>query len=287
MKVGIVGSSGYIASFLIEQFMEETFIEEIIKIDKKSDADVYLDLENVTDFDVSVFEKMNILIFTAAISGPDQCANNFELCWKINVEGTSYIIEQALAYDCKVLFFSSDAVFGNIHGCIYTENSETCATVPYGRMKKHVEDRFKMQSGFKAIRLSYVVSAKDKFVTYCRHCIQKGEVAEIFHPFYRNCIVVSDVVKVVNWFIKNWNKYDYFVLNVAGNELVSRVRIADELNRLFDNKLQYVVSKPDDSFFENRPQITQMKSLYLQDYHILENSTFTEKLQKELEAIKL
>lgn len=287
MKIGIVGSSGYISGFLTERFTKDNLIDSIVGIDKTPDADVYLDLEKATEFDATVFETINYLIFTAAVSGPDQCAKYFEQCWKINVEGTIHIIEQALKHNCRVLFFSSDAVFGDIPGQIYTEQSQTCADTPYGQMKKYVEDKFKANTGFKAIRLSYVVSAKDRFVSYCKNCIQNGEVADIFHPFYRNCIVVSDVVDVVVWFIRNWDRYEPFVLNVAGNELVSRVRIADELNRIFNNRLKYSVSKPDESFFKNRPQITQMKSLYLQKYQILEERTFTDRIQKELEDIEL
>ena len=75
------------------------------------------------------------------------------------------------------------------------------------------------------------------------------------------------------------------VLNVAGTELVSRLRIVDEINRSNGGKLDYVVLKPKAEFFLNRPQITQMKSLYMKKYKILEEITFTEKIQKELKGI--
>ena len=63
--------------------------------------------------------------------------------------------------------------------------------------------------------------------------------------------------------------------------------MADELNRYFDNKLKYVVSKPDESFFKNRPRITQMKSKYLYTLGIVEEQTFSEKFQNELKEIEL
>ena len=107
--------------------------------------------------------------------------------------------------------------------------------------------------------------------------------ADVFHPFYRNCIVVSDVVKVVEWMVNHWEEYPSFVLNVAGNELVSRVRIADEINRICDGKLKYTISVPNEEFYENRPKITQMESLYLYDMNILERESFTNKIQREME----
>lgn len=285
MKVALVGSSGYIAGFLLERFYREKEIEIVLKIDQNENADVYLDLSEATKFNYSCLEDVDYVVFTAAISGPDKCASDFDFCKNINVTGTSYFIQEAIKRNCRVLFFSSDAVFGDIPGYIYTEKSETKATTPYGRMKKAVEDEFKTDPLFKAIRLSYVASAKDRFVSYCLSCMEKGIIAEVFHPFYRNCIVVSDVVDVVVWFAKHWDEYEDFVLNVAGKELVSRVRIADEINRICDNRLHYTISTPEEAFYNNRPKITQMRSLYLAKHHIIDNNTFTEKIQKEFICI--
>ena len=189
--------------------------------------------------------------------------------------------------NCRILFFSSDAVFGDDSGVIYDEESITVAHTPYGRMKKAVEDEFKTESLFKAIRLSYVASARDRFITYCINCIKNGERADIFHPFYRNVITVSDVVNIVLYLIFYWDEYEPKFLNAAGQELVSRVRIADEINRFFGGKLKYSISMPGEDFFSNRPCITQMKSLYMQKYGIIKDNTFTEKIAKELEDINL
>lgn len=285
MNIAIVGSSGYIAGFLLNKFCNDESINKLIEIDQIPETDFYLDLQKADEFQYDILDDINFIIFTAAISGPDKCASDFDYCWSINVTGTKIFIREALKRHCKVLFFSSDAVFGDISGEIYTEESDTKAVTPYGKMKKEIEDEFKKNSDFKAIRLSYVVSSKDRFVSYCLNCIENGETANVFHPFYRNCIVVSDVVNVVTWLTKHWNEYKPFVLNVAGKELVSRVRIADELNRYLNNKLKYKISTPSDAFYLNRPKITQMQSLYLYKYNILDDDTFTEKIGKELENI--
>lgn len=282
MKVAIVGSSGYIAGYLLQAFSHESKIESVIKIDQKTGANYYLDLLKAEQFDYSSLQGIDFIIFTAAVSGPDQCASEYESCWKINVEGTEYFIKKALQNHCRVLFFSSDAVFGDIPGEIYYEDSQTKANTSYGIMKKHVEDTFKSETNFKAIRLSYVVSSEDRFMNYCKSCIKENVVAEIFHPFYRNCIVVDEVVETVFWFLEHWDSYKPFVFNVAGKELVSRLRIADELNRCFNNQLKYKVIMPSPGFFQNRPAITQMQSKYRSIYHIIDDLSFTERIQREL-----
>ena len=287
MRIAIVGSCGYIASYLIKHFKQDKNISKILTIDQTINADTYLNLSEPDKFDYCLLNSTDFVIFTAAISGPDFCANHFELCWKINVEGTKYFIQKAIDRGCKVLFFSSDAVFGSIPGHIYTEQSETKASTPYGKMKKTIEDEFRKNSYFKAIRLSYVISANDKFISYCLNCVRNNEVAEIFHPFYRNCITISDVAKVITWFLYYFDKYAPFVLNIAGTELISRIRIADELNVILKNRLKYSILHPEDGFFRNRPEITQMNSLYLYKYNILENQSFTKKIQEELEGLEV
>lgn len=287
MKAALVGSSGYIAEFILKRFAEEPEMESILKIDRTDEADAHVDLAEPEKFDYELLNDIDYVVFTAAISGPDQCAKEYDVCWKINVTGTGYFIREAIKRNCKVLFFSSDAAFGDIPGKIYDEESETKAYTPYGKMKKAVEDEFKNDQKFKAIRLSYVASAKDKYYTYLLNCIRANEVADIFHPFYRNTTVVSDVVDIVAYFALHWDEYEPTFLNVAGKELVSRVRMADELNRFMSGKLKYTISMPGEEFFTNRPRITQMKSLYMNKYRIVEDNTFTEKIARELKEIKL
>lgn len=287
MKIAIVGSSGYIAKHMIKAFTTQIPDCEIVKIDITDEADLKLQLTSPEEFDYTQIIGLDYVIFTAAISGPDMCANEYDKCWEINVTGTSYFIREAIKRGVKVLFFSSDAAFGNIPGHIYDEDSETQAYTAYGKMKKAIEDEYKSSPLFKCIRLSYVVSENDKFISYCLSCIRKNETADIFHPFYRNCITVSDVIKAIIWLMKNWKDFPSFVLDVTGTELVSRIRMADEINRYFSNKLKYNVSKPDESFFKNRPQVTQMKSKYLYQLNIIEDKTFTEKFQEELKKIEL
>ena len=92
MKTALVGSSGYIAKFILKRFAEETEIESVLKLDRNEKADAYLDISEAEKFDYTVLEDIDYVVFTAAMSGPDQCAKEYDACWKINVTGTSYFI---------------------------------------------------------------------------------------------------------------------------------------------------------------------------------------------------
>lgn len=287
MRTALVGSSGYIAKYIEKRFSEEKDIDLILKMDKSDSADQYLDLAEAEKFNYGILDDVDFVVFTAAVSGPDQCAIDYDNCWNINVVGTTYFIKEAIKHNCRVLFFSSDAVFGNDSSVIYNEESLTAAHTPYGKMKKAVEDEFANEPLFKAIRLSYVVSAKDRFVTYCINCINNNEIADIYHPFYRNAITVSDVVDVVIYFAFHWKDYSPTFFNVAGKELISRIRIADELNMLLGERLKYSVSTPGGDFFANRPMITRMNSIYNQKYEIIIDNSFAEKFENEMKGIEL
>lgn len=286
MKIAIIGNTGYIAGFLKDSLIKKNGIE-IILIGRNMAADEFLDLNCVENFSFDALEDVDYILFAAAVSSPDICAQEFEKCWKTNVDGTSRFINEAMKRRCRILFFSSDAVYGDSKGMVYDERSKPKAITPYGKMKKEVEDRFTGSSYFKSIRLPYVVSANDKFMKYCLGCMKNHKKAEIFHPFYRNCITAGEITEIICWLLEHWETFSPPVLNAAGRELISRVRIADEINRIYKNQLQYDIIQSNHLFFANRHQITQMESIYLKMYQILEEKSFTERIKKELENVRL
>lgn len=287
MNICLIGGNGYIGEFLKRRLSRIKGINHIYIVDKCENDDIlYLDLEHTDDFDTTLLDGMDYIIFLAAVSSPDLCAQEYDSSWRINVKGTSDIIRIALEKSIRVLFFSSDAVFGKDEG-IFDEISSTECMTAYGRMKKAVEDEFRNNHGFKAVRLSYVVSLTDRFIRYCLSCIAKDEEAQVFHPFYRNCITVTNVVDAIVWLLQHWDEFPDWVLNIAGPELVSRLRLADELNRIMGNKLKYSIVKPEEVFYKNRPAITQMKSRYLYKMGILADKSFTEFFRNEMMEIEL
>ncbi len=286
MNIVIVGSNGYIATF-VKRYMEmsEPSIT-IYTVDCVGKTDYMLALENPTEFNYRILENIDYVIFTAAISSPDQCMVNPKTCWTVNVVGTEYFIRQALNLGCRVIFFSSDAVFGNTPTEIAYEDTPTKGSFPYGAMKRHVEDSFRNHKNFKAVRLSYVVSLKDRFISYCLKCIQEEKTAEIYHPFYRNCVSIHDVAETICWLLYKWNDLGTPFLNITGTELVSRLQIADELNRLMSGQLKYSVVYPGSDFYKGRAEITQMGSLYLYEKGILRRRSFFELLREEMKGVK-
>ncbi len=279
-RVIIVGNSGYIGSSLIRKFKSEHC--DVLTAGRRN-ADLLLSLEDPSTFAYQSLQAGDTILFTAAVSSPDRCAEDFDYCWKTNVEGTAEIISRMLERGARVLFFSSDAVYSSDPSGIYDESTELAPDFPYGKMKAEIEQRFSDNHSFKAVRLSYVFSGDDKYTSYLRKCMTSGNEAEVFHPYYRSCISLSDVSAATYWLFKNWSSFSHKRLNLAGMELVSRVRMADELS-LMDESFSYSILEPDPGFYLTRSKITQMKSLYLYAYDIIEARTFSEAFRAELKG---
>ena len=81
MRVALVGSSGYIAGFIFERLLKEPDINSVITIDMTADANIHLNLSEAWKFEYDILDEIDYIIFTAAISGPDRCAEEFDNCW--------------------------------------------------------------------------------------------------------------------------------------------------------------------------------------------------------------
>lgn len=281
-KVAIIGSNSYIGKSLTP-FLKSMDYETVgISKSEGKYTDILMDLTSYSNFCFDFLDEVDYVIMIAAVSSPDMCEMQQELCYKINVEGTSYCIREALKRNCKVLFFSSDAVYGEDVGAPFTELSPCLPISNYGKMKNSVEMAFIGEENFKALRLSYVFSYYDKFTQYYLSCINKQITAQIFHPLYRNVICLEDLLHTVSVVMDKWYDINYSVLNVCGNELISRINIVDTINRIINKDINYSIIPMNKEFLSIRPKITNMKSLYLPT--LLNNyySSFYEKARKEL-----
>lgn len=261
----IVGRNGFIAKKLLERGQYK-----VTTSNELSSDDVYLDLKNPEIFDYSYINEQTNIIFLAAISSPDICNNNYDEAYKVNVIGTKYFIKKALKRGAKVLFFSSDVVYGNTIDKV-DENSKTNPFGNYARMKDEIEKAFETEKNFKVFRLSYVLSKEDKYLSYLKSCIDKNEVAEVFHPFSRKVVFIEDVLDAIENILAKWDNFENQKFNVCGYADISRKDIADFYNEEVGNKLKYTIIEPDKNFWEARPKDINITSNYFEK--LLERKT--------------
>jgi len=218
-----------------------------------------LRLEAPQDFADLPIADGDVVFLTAAISAPDICAREYERAWSANVTGTSAFVSSAIDRGARVVFFSSDTVYGERED----EFDEKAACNPageYAEMKCEVEQRFSANASFKAIRLSYVFSREDKFSRYLTGCAEQNEEADLFHPFFRAIVHRDDVVEGALALAVRWDDVPEQVINFGGPQVLSRIEFAECLRETHLHDLRFKVTEPGADFFKNRPRVIAMKS---------------------------
>ena len=223
------------------------------------DGLIRLQLDVPDEFDYGIIQPSDLVLLTAAISAPDICARENARAWAVNVAGTSEFITKVMARGARVILFSSDTVYGE-RSDEFDERAVCNPAGEYAAMKHEVEKRFLNNPLFKSIRLSYVFSREDKFTKYLSGCAERGEEAELFHPFYRAIVHRDDVVEGAIALARRWDEFPLQGVNFGGPEVLSRIDFAESLKSAALPGLIYRVTEPGDDFFENRPRVIAMLS---------------------------
>jgi len=254
-RIMVVGASGYIGRPLLER-------AGLLARGTSSTGGgglLRLNLEQPSAFDHAQIDEGEVILFLAAISSPDACARRRYWVHSINVEGTSAFIEGVLARGAKVVFFSTDAVYGE-QTLPFDETLEPSPVGAYAEMKCAVEQRFLGEAGFRTVRLSYVFSRWDSFTRYLFGCAADGLVAEVFPSFARSVVSRDDVISAALFIARNWADVGERVINFGGPDILSRAEFAGVLRAGILPELKIVEKDPDESFFLSRPRKIAMQS---------------------------
>jgi len=255
LRFFIVGASGYIGKHLLAASAGP----KIGTSSSDSPAFVRLRLEEPEEFDYEIVHPGDLVFLTAAISAPDICTREHARAWAVNVTGTSAFIDRVMARGGRVVFFSSDTVYGE-RSDAFDERAVLNPAGDYAEMKQALEGRFRGNSLFKAIRLSYVFSREDKFTRYLVGCAARAEEAEIFRPFDRAVIHRDDVIDGAIALARRWDDLPNSAINFGGPAVVSRVEFAEALREVALPNLRFRVVEPDAKFFQSRPRVIAMQS---------------------------
>lgn len=257
MRLIIVGASGYIGRAIRES--AKTLFELIVTSSGNNNDALHLNLSSPEEFNYDFIRSDDLVCLTAAISAPDICARDHDRAWALNVTGTSKFIQNVIDRGARVVFFSSDTVYGEREE-LFDETAVSNPAGEYAEMKREVEQRFSGNTSFKTIRLSYVFSQEDKFSRYLASCAERNEEADLFHPFFRAIVHLDDVVEGVLVLAKHWDEVPEQVINFGGPQVLSRIDFAECLREAHFHNLRFKVTQPGDNFFRNRPRVIAMTS---------------------------
>lgn len=269
-NVYLTGKSGNIGKRICE------YNKNIIPVDIRLD-------ESSLDFSsLSSMTEGDVLIHCAAISAPTVCASKYSYAYKINVSSTCDLIDKVIDYGSKVIFLSSDAVYGDI-AFDFDETQLPNPLGAYGLMKSTVEKIYHNTPSFKSLRLSYVNFNSDRFTDYILDCASKYIVAEIFDPFARATVCMDDVIELIFSLVNDW--VPERVINCGGPETISRIEFANILKEEIVNNLEFEILTPESEFYMDRPKIVSMKSPIMERILGRKQTTLREGIRKEFGII--
>jgi len=253
----VLGADGFVGSAILAKTRHQADALGLSVVPTPSQLAV--DLRDPDQFDHAVLSADSTIVFTAAISSPDACAAHPEDSALINVVGTGRFIRRALDRGCRVIFFSSDVVFGGSAGAM-DEFSPLCPAGAYGEQKAQIEERFTGEPGFKVVRPSLIVSMRDKFSAYLLDCARAGRCAEVYHPLRRSAIHLDDIVAAVDQLYDNWDDLPHSAVNLCGPRLISRLELAELVQRIGASGLRFTQVPLPEAFLRSRPATIEMQS---------------------------
>ena len=257
MATHLVGATGNIGKRVVEKGGEN--INVISRFELKLDQrPLYYNFDAKTIGGTAIKEG-DVIIFAAAISEPSVVSAQFQKALAVNVESTGEFIETALGKGCKVLFLSSDAVYGDVETG-FDESHPTNPKGAYAEMKAVVEKRFEGNSNFKALRLSYNFHKDDRFTTYLRQCAETGVEAEVFDPLTRSVVHRDDTVDAILSIAANWDNADGQYINCGGPDVLSRQQFTEIVKRVALQTLKFKVTAPPAKFYVDRAAFSEMHS---------------------------
>ena len=257
MATHLVGATGNIGKRVVEKGGDK--INAISRFELKLDQRPLYYNFDAKSIGGTAIKEGDVIIFAAAISEPSVVSAQFEKAFAVNVESTGEFIETALGKGCKVLFLSSDAVYGDVESG-FDESHPVNPKGAYAEMKAVVEKRFEGNSNFKALRLSYNFFKDDRFTTYLRQCAENGVEAEVFDPLTRAMVHRDDTVDAILSIAANWDNAEGQYINCGGPQVLSRQQFTEIVKNIALPNLKFKVTQPPAKFYGDRAAFSEMHS---------------------------
>ncbi len=252
-KVCIIGATGYLGKYIYNKFDSEFSVFGTTSKPALGSELLLLDLEKPQDFNYNQVGSKDYIVFCSAISSPDICKKNFKYAHSVNVAGTEHAIRNFLLNGARVVFCSSDTVYGSRKYPVL-ESAFLKPVGEYGKMKSEIENKFIGHKNFKTIRLSYIFSAEDKFSRFVIDSIALKKTIDLFDPLNRNIVWRGDVIRGIKNLILEWDKYSFKAVNFGGPDLLSREQFVQAIFEGYKENTQIKLSDPPEAFFESRPR---------------------------------
>ena len=235
----VTGSNGFIGSNLVEYLLRKTdyrvigFSKGECRLRSQSNY-TYFDIDLTNEIAITeLFTQLKpeIIVHCAAISQVDVCEKDPELCKKVNVDATQFLVTESNKVTAQFIFLSSDFVFDG------KDKWVTDKTVPdpiseYGKSKLLAEEVVKSNIEKWAIIRPVLVygfsksASRGNILTWVIDSLNNKKDINVVEDQIRTPTFVMDVVELISEIIDN-SAQGYF--NIGGSEAISVLDFAKQI----------------------------------------------------------
>ncbi|MEO7308944.1 MAG: NAD(P)-dependent oxidoreductase [Chitinophagaceae bacterium] len=241
MKVLITGGTGFIGRHLVDLLKHSAHAVTVVA----RTIDYHLFPANVGCIEANIcnpediqaaiiFTAPDLVIHSAAMSKPNDCEMQRALCYAVNVQGTQNIIDGCKAIGAKLIFMSTDFVFG--HKGPYREADEYCPVNYYGASKIMAEKLVVASGLFYAIVRTVMVLGKklpgqnNTFLHWVKDNLDQQKAIRVFTDQYRSVTYVNDLCRGIESIIERGFQG---VVHLCGSTIYTPFSLAQELAGFF------------------------------------------------------
>lgn len=130
MKIIVTGEKGQLGYDVVRELKSRNY-NDVLGIDV-DDVDI---TDNSAVISFMAEQKPDVIIHCAAYTAVDNAEDQKEICFKVNVEGTKNLVEQAKKLNSKFIYISTDYVFDGLKKRPYEVSDHQSPQSVYGESK--------------------------------------------------------------------------------------------------------------------------------------------------------
>ena len=228
-----------------------------------SDFTVVHSLES-NEFDLPRnLQKSSVFVYLRAISSPTYVQANPIISNKINIENSHKFLNEALKKGHKVIFASSDIIYGHSEIKVFSENDEVNPWGLYAKQKNFIEKTFAGHENFLSLRLSLVTGEGSKL----EKILQVESPSKITKGIVRNPVHITFFLKTIRTLSTLDSFQEHFPtnsLNIGGNKPIEIFDLASNIARRKGFSMPVAVQR-ELVDYDARPSITRINSRVAED----------------------
>ena len=242
MKILVTGSNGLLGQKLTSLIASRKTHQLIStargEMLRKEIQAEYYDLD-ITDHDsvqkMVLTVRPDVIIHGAAMTQVDDCELKQDLCWKVNVDATAYLLHAAKQTGSHFIYVSTDFIFDGTTGPL-TEDAVPAPVNFYGKSKLAAEKLVMAYPGNWTIIRTVLVygvtpeKSRSNIVLWVKNSLDSGKTIQVVDDQFRTPTLAEDLAQGC---LLAAEKGAVGIFNISGSELLTPYQIALETADVF------------------------------------------------------